>query len=232
MSRSSKGFADFFPTAPAVLKAQKKRESPSQDHKRVNRATSLATDQSRPKRSSSTQQTKQRYDGLAKIPAGPDVQEERELHRHDMSHEVSSASSVSTVSSMFSTQQVPAKPVGGHSSKQVAALTPLTVLDSSPRTNGVPSPVKKNINGGYSNELNPPTPSDQSLDKTYSESDPDEIDLPLRPQARPGKGLVKGHRIKYDPMMEKVIRTKDKRHKEPQYEAFGVEVGLKLPDHR
>ncbi|KAG8525444.1 uncharacterized protein KY384_009088 [Bacidia gigantensis] len=222
MSRSSNAFANFFPTAPAVLKARKTSNSPKAsslktsrrspakadprfwDHERVV-ATSIGA---RTERNIVAEQRRR--------------QDEREPSRVDLVHEDGSASSTSTASSVFSTNRKTGLSEPSNGTQNPTDLTPLTIMDSSPRTNGMVSPARKPAKS-RTVVGRPASPSEESLDKVYSpiDSEIERTPQPDRLQARPSKGVEKGWRITYDPFTDKSSKSKDKRQKEPQYEAFG-----------
>ena len=227
MSRSSRGFADFFPTAPAVLKARKKSRSPSASGDRLTQAA--------PSKAVSVHQES---NGTGRVGASPNgslssfperrlIHEDPEPNRVDLVHEVGSASSTSTTSSMFSAKYRPGK-FGPKNVPQIPTdLTPLTNIDSSPRANSIHSPAKRPVlDSRFVVGPTPASPSDESLGKGYSPTDSEtsrttELD---KPSARPGKGEVKGYRITYDPATDRSSKAKDKRNREAQYEPFGHDV--------
>ena len=232
MSRSSKGFADFFPTAPAVLKAQKKGKSPLNGSSRVARTSSVRADRSPKNTDISPIADRPPHTDLGIAAGQLNAQEEPEAARTDLAHEVGSASSTSTVSSMFSNRQKSGATTNVHYSHNLANLTPLTTLDSSPRTNGVLSPAKRPVlDGGFPPEMTSPSPFEQSLEKGYSPTDSESActPQPSRDRARPSKGEDKGFRIIYDPVTDKSGKAKDKRSRSPHYEAFGRDVGELIP---
>ena len=229
MSRSSKAFADFFPTAPAVLKAQRRRDSSTQDSVLVSQQKTLAVSSLQAKQNLSSQRLGPESKNASTASAVQDMPDEHGPARHEVGHEASSTSSVSTVSSIFSTQQKPIRPTTTQISKGSGAPTPLTTLNSSPRTNGRPSP-RQGLGDHIATEISPPSPAEHDIVRVYMDYDSDENEQPSRPTARPGKGFVKGHRIIYDPVTDRVTKSKDRRPKGAQYEAFGLDV-LSTPTH-
>lgn len=234
MSRSSKGFADFFPTAPAVLKARKKSGSPT--------ARSHSTSQLPPKAHELlTENGAAAVIGAsskgdpAKLTRRESVLEEPEISRVDLAHEVGSASSNSTTSSIFSARYRAGKLAPTNEVPNSTDLTPLTNMDSSPRTNGVLSPAKRHTLGSrYALGPTPASPSDESIGKGYSltDSDSGRTPQPDRPSARAGRGVIKGYRITYDPTTDKSAKPKDKRNREAVYEPFGEDVCFNTPKVR
>ena len=227
MSRSSKGFADFFPTAPAVLKARKKSRSPINPGHRLSQASP-----------SKAAPVHRESDGVGLISASTNgnlssfsekrpIHEDPESSRVDMVHEIGSASSTSTTSSIFSSKYISGRFGPNNGPQNPTDLTPLTNIDSSPRANGVLSPAKKsNIHSGTVAGPTPASPSEESVGKGYSptESESGQTPEPDRPNARPSKGEAKGYRITYDPATDKLGKAKDKKNREAQYEPFGQDV--------
>ena len=227
MSRSSKGFADFFPTAPAVLKARKKSpSSPSTGLFQVPQRSPAKTAPSRADREVAAPGNKT-TNGILHTFSERAAHEEPETNRTDLAHEVgSAASSTSTASSIFSSNQKTGKMAPSNGAQGPTDLTPLTNLDSSPRTNGIVSPKKRPIESRSVAGPIPASPSDDSIGKGYSptESESGQTPQPSRPQARPGRGEVKGYRVAYDPATDKSGKSKDKKCREIQYEPFGQDV--------
>ncbi len=234
MSRSSKGFADFFPTAPSVL--QQKRSKASQD-----RRTHLSSSGGFSRPSHTLPAPPALSDGVAEcnIPANglpngglnklpPSLtHEESDCINADVSHEVGSASSTSTASSMFSAGHREANMVYQHGPHKSTSLTPLTNIDSSPRAHGMSSPRKRSNYDQHLTSTNPPkSPSSSHMSDSHA-SIPDNTSLSSGLQARPGKGEIKGFRAKYDPDLDKNLRGKEKKSRQAQYEPFGEEVRLK-----
>lgn len=227
MSRSSKGFADFFPTAPAVLKARKKSGSPSA---RLHRTSQLSPAKANGLSAENSAAALTGASGNG-APRRQSVLEEPETSRVDLAHEVGSASSNSTTSSIFSARYRAGKLAPTNDLPNSTDLTPLTNMDSSPRTNGVLSPAKRNtIESRYASGPTPASPSDESVGKGYPSTDSDSGQSPQsdRPSARPGRGAIKGYRITYDPATDKSAKPKDKRNREAVYEPFGQDVRFAL----
>ena len=232
MPRSSSSFANFLPTAPGVLKEKARKNSGSPT------ANNLCASQSSP---SKVEPLLKDYDSSAvtsKV-VGSDAsftgdhrraQDDQEASRVELVHEVGSASSTSTVSSMFSSKHKASKSAPGSGNYNSTDLTPLTIMDSSPRTNGILSPVKRPASHRFMGPT-PASPSEESLDKggSMTDSENEQHSEPERIRARPGKGIEKGWRITYDPATDRSSKGKDKRQREPQYEAFGKDVSFPGP---
>ncbi len=230
MSRSSKGFADFFPTAPSVL--QQKRFKAAQFRRRLK---SPSAGGSKPANvpceppASPHGETKgtvvpssgERLDHILPDSAQTAQEEGECVHGDLLLNGVGSASSTSTASSVFST---------GHHTLNMAhpnETTPLTNVDSSPPSNTQESPQQPRtrdcvISAGRSNR----SPSPQQV----TEVQPPIVSPYVQPtstfQARPGNGEVKGLKITYDPYRNKKLTPEERRSAEVQYEEFGKEVSL------
>ena len=232
MSRSSKGFADFFPTAPSVLQQKRSRSSqPSKDP-----APPLSSDSQKikpPPSLSSTHGAENIKPPSQVIGAKRNVRpnqqqnsshEENEAVQPDFTHEVGSASSTSTTESVFSSNQKGAKVVQGSGQLNSTNVTPLTNIDSSPRTNGRQSPAKKSSRDHYSaTGLSPGSPYGGTNAKLTWPTDVkvEENSQQTERQIRPGKGLAKGYKITYDPTTDRSAKSKSR---EPSYDPFGLEV--------
>ncbi|KAL9099943.1 MAG: hypothetical protein Q9163_004625 [Psora crenata] len=231
MSRSSRGFADFFPTAPAVLKARKTSHSPAGSHLQSSQRSPIKTTPSGLASDAAAPANKSKIGNLDTLSERL-AHEEPETNRIDLAHEVgSAASSISTASSIFSSNQKPSTMLPCNGGQTFTDLTPLTNLDSSPRTNGMISPPKPPTENRFVTALPPASPFDGSIGKGYSptESDCCQTPEPSRPQARPGKGVVKGYRVTYDPATDKMGKCKEKKSRETQYEPFGQDDSEAAP---
>ena len=231
MSRSSKGFADFFPTAPSVL--QQKRYRASQDRRAYRSSLGDDTKSSRSSpappvsiidESEGRVSVNRLADGRSDTVSKPPIQEENEGANGDLAHEIGSASSTSTTSSIFSAGQREVNRVYSNAPNQSTDLTPLTNIDSSPRGNGVNSSPKRSTNDHHLLPIKPlKSPSSpqlsESINLSYSSSA-----CSKRPQARPSKGEVKGFKAVYDPDLDKTLRGKEKKNRSVQFEPFGEEV--------
>lgn len=231
MSRSSKGFADFFPTAPSVLQ-QKRSKAPQQGKEPSSPATRDSPySKNLPSSTSSRNAENAKTSGLSSSvkASGPQRKQhttpndEQDIPQTDFAHEVGSASSTSTNESVFSSHQKGGKASQLNGVQNSTNLTPLTNVDSSPRTVGLHSPKKAPHDHQYGQRVSPGSPygeaganpswiADSSTPRTLSQK---------IPQPRPGKGEAKGYKITYDPSLD---RSGRKKSRDPQYEAFGMEV--------
>ena len=226
MSRSSKGFADFFPTAPAVLRARKQSQSPLRNHFQGLQRSPVKAAPSSGERDVAALASKT-INGNLNIFSEGLGHDGPETGRIDLSHELgSAASSSSTTSSTSSSNRKQSKIVPSNGTQNPIDLTPLTNLDSSPRTNGMLSPPKRPVDNHFVVAPTPASPSDGSIGKGYSptESESSQTPQPNRPQARPSRGEIKGYRVIYDPATDKSARSKEKKSREAQYEPFGQDV--------
>lgn len=238
MSRSSKGFADFFPTAPSVL--QQKRSKFSQE-RRTHRSSPVGRSQhsySTPAPPASSDVEPQGgvaitglTDGeLAAMPRSL-TQEDNECANGDIANEVGSASSTSTASSIFSAGQRDINTIHQSGPHKSTSLTPLTNVDSSPRANGISYSPKRSTHDQHPLSTHAlKSPSSVHL------SESNHVDFELRsssrrPQARPGKGEIKGFKAVYDPDLDKSLRGKEKKSRQAQFQPFGEEVRSAFPAH-
>lgn len=231
MSRSSKGFADFFPTAPSVL--QQKRSRTAQHRKRQK---SPSVDDSHHVHAVLDTTVANVRDGDLLVSPNtngtyvddtstPTLQDENDLVQGDLLNSVGSASSSSTTSSVFSSHH---RPLGLALGRPPVTLTPLTNNDSSP-----PEDDKSLADGKYDTfdsqialpreasrehpEVRSTAPGTSTL---TNKSTPESGKL----SARPGKGEVKGTITIYDPDLDKTLSSKEKKARQVQYKTFGQEV--------
>ena len=250
MSRSSKGFADFFPTAPSVL--QQKRSKASEDR---GRHYSIANTASHSSHAPSAARASfgggegegstliKRNDGINNAAINSIHHEENEYTNGDVSHEVGSASSTSTTSSVFSASRKEVGIANHNGVHNATSLTPLTNIDSSPRASGMPSSPKRTTQDKRATARLPPrSPLPGRLEENVDSrmetaSTPDSVESertspPTGPQARPGKGEVKGYKIVFDPDADKSLKGKEKRNRTAEYKPFGEGVSLYMFGNR
>lgn len=236
MSRSSKGFADFFPTAPSVL--QQKRSKASQDRRR-HQSPSAGQPCSSSALSAPPAPSDGESEGVTIANGTSDghfnsvptslTHEENDIVNSDIAHEVGSTSSTSTTSSIFSAVNRDPSMTHHDGPHKSTSLTPLTNTDSSPRANGNNSPPKRRIHDEYLSvgnlALSPPRDQLEGA-SIYRGLDYARAQLPTALSARPGKGVVKGFKADYDPDLDKTLKGKEKRSRQVQYIRFGEEVCL------
>ena len=236
MSRSSKGFADFFPTAPAVL--QQKRSKASLDRRSHRSSTAAHSDASHglcvPRAPSNSEPADiavvdKSTDGELKMMHQSFSQEESDLLNGDVAHEAGSASSTSTASSIFSNVQKESNSLCHNGPHNSTNLTPLTNIDSSPRAGHLRSPKKPHHSQYKMSSDFARSPIISPLEEPsvpYDLDDGGKLSSGRR-RARPGLGEEKGFKIIYDPDLDKALKAlsgKEKRSRRAQYQPFGQEV--------
>lgn len=230
MSRSSEEFAHYFPFATAVRKQE--RSIVSQGGVSSHSPSVLAAHASAGPSATSYREN----DGPSTGTLGVALATAQESATHedndgtqaDLANEIGSATSISTTSSVFSSNHRVAKMAQSNGLHKSTSLTPLTNIDSSPRANGMHSPSKGVLSQNhYSAGASPRSPSGNSSAKSSLSTrlDPTGATQPSKLKVRPGKGEVKGYKIVYDPGLDKTGKSKEKKNREAQYEAFGQEVG-------
>ena len=231
MSRSSKGFADFFPTAPSVL--QQKRSRAAQNRRRPKPESvsdpTLTYVPKAPRAPSDGGSEGDTINGVhideARIDPTSAAREDNDCVHGDLLNEVASASSTSTSSSVFSTGQRALGMAHANDHHNSTSLTPLTNLDSSPPAGSLPSPKRKRnhetvVSVGTSRR----SPVHESLQTAFQPRIYDYTPLQKRDQARPGAGEIKGAKIKYDPDRDKSLTSKERKARVAEYTNFGKEV--------
>ncbi|MCJ1467986.1 histone methyltransferase set1 [Pseudocyphellaria aurata] len=230
MSRSSKGFADFFPTAPSVL--QQKRFKAAQFRRRPK---SPPVPEPNPTHTPCVPPASVHGPtAVGTVPNGkslshviPDSnattgQEDSECAHGDLLNGVGSASSTSTASSsVFSTSQRTLSMAHSNEPNKSTSLTPLTNVDSSPPSNALGSPHQQKFQDGAVSGRKPNrSPSHQVPERSAPVGS-----LFTQPsskaQARPGKGEIKGLKIVYDPYRNKKLTAEERHSGQVQYETFG-----------
>ena len=232
MSRATKGFADFFPTAPSVLQQKRsraardkrKQRSPPTDHLDVIPSASGAVEEALVEDGDSdvgpTINGTNGYDSMAEPQQLPD---DADLAMGDI-HGVGSASSSSTTSSIFSVHRTLGVTHHG-GNHQPITLTPLTNTDSSPPgLNKSPSNSKSDVT--LSTDIGPSsrTPDSHHMAPTPEALTPISSPRLMYCQARPGRGEVKGFKVIYDPELDKKLSSKEKKGRKIQYKPFGENV--------
>ena len=236
MSRASKGFADFFPTAPSVLQQKRtktaqhrKRPKPSAEEESVAHEISESThvntgnaDVEHPHLPNGI------HRGDTTTEPSPVNQEETESIQGDLLNGVGSASSSSTTSSVFSNHHPTEVISNGNGGILLATLTPLTNTDSSPpgRNDSPPKRAKQlpltSIN--VHNETPPILPAHTDIEQMSAALTPISSPGSGPSQARPERGEPKGTKAIYDPELDKKLSSKDKKSRKVQYITFGEEV--------
>ena len=237
MSRASKGFADFFPTAPSVL--QQKRTKTAQ-HRKRSKPPAAEEEPVAYEISQSANANPENADvghrlvtnGIHRgdLTTEPSLvtQEETEFIHGDLLNAAGSASSSSTTSSVFSIQHPTEVISNGNGGLLLATLTPLTNTDSSPpgRKNSPPDRAKQlpltSIN--VHSEAPPVLPAHADIEQMSAALTPINSPGSGPLQARPRRGEPKGTKAVYDPELDKKLSSKDKKSRKVQYTTFGEEV--------
>jgi [histone H3]-lysine4 N-trimethyltransferase SETD1 len=205
MSRSSAGFADFFPTAPSVL--QQKRYKAALDRQRLKSRGDIES---------------------PGLPAGPRSFENGgatvTLLNGDNPDEYSTAALCEEVTT------IPADPIGiglgglisdGSSVSISAGITMSNGTHPyalTPLTNAELSPSSKVKSPSQSKQVLSDTPTGEALNQDSGRDDKATITpLPSPPtpqsQVRPAGNIVRGSRLTYDPDLDKKQPSRDKRRK-------------------
>ena len=237
MSRSSKGFADFFPTAPSVLQQKKSRTAQERKRQELSQNRQQGPTSASSERLKSTASRGDRGNaplgnGLthdSSIPDGPSIkQEDNESVQGDLLNGVGSASSTSTASSVFDAHN---QQDLLHSRKPLRLEeTPLTNIDSSsPGQNKSPAGAKQDSvapmrSGLQSREM--PSLAQQPSNVVMK------VESPLPETARPSKGQPKGFKITYDPELDKTISSKERKARKPSYKDIISEVIALSENHQ
>jgi [histone H3]-lysine4 N-trimethyltransferase SETD1 len=224
MSRPAGKFADFFPTAPSVLQQRKSSKTARQ------RSKSRADVKEEPpgdvvtKSSSSRSATRENYldapksaknaNGMKK----PNTTDETDSIPGDLLNGAGSASSTSTASSVFSSNQQPNTMTFSHGSS-LHALTPLTNSEFSPPEKLV-SPLQ---------DTDPSADRDLKVTSLSAAMTPIQTPPSLHLSARPSGMVVKGCKATYDPELDKKTPSKDKRKLKAQYADFGTDQADEIP---
>ena len=235
MSRASKGFADFFPTAPSVL--QQKRSRTVQNRKKQK---SSVDDEPAPTHASSksapitpgereleeTPLRDQTRGDHGRAEPNLTNQEDNEFIHGDPLNGVGSRSSSSTTSSIFSSNHRGTGPSFSNGGSLITSLTPLTNTDSSPpgTNKSPPTHAIHSLLSGIDGDLATESLANLAMEHTPAALTP--VSSPgLTPtQPRPGKGEVKGIKAVYDPELDKKLSSKEKKERKVQYKTFGEEV--------
>lgn len=231
MSRSSKGFADFFPTAPSVLQ-QRKRPRAAEDRRCSDSASTRSCNIQRHQPTSSQaikSELNADQERLSNAKAEPEittslhVQDEGDGNQGDILNGIGSASSSSTASSVFSATNRVLNQANQQSSNHSTNWTPLTHVDASPSRDAMDSPPRdasgtrksaamerhhKDLGVGTNIETVEP-PRASTIKNARSSS------------ARPAKGEAKGEKTQYDPYLDKKLSKSEQRTAKPVFITFG-----------
>lgn len=231
MSRSSKGFADFFPTAPSVL--QQKRSKPPQGRKRPRSPTREEANLSpRPLAphapSQRSGEERRSTNGICNghqraehLPIAPDDSDT--LHG-DLLSGVGSASSTSTTSSLFSMNQ---NQRGMKLKNTSASLTPLTHVDSSPPHSSIASPEWKPADGKAGPGEEPRNLTTARSATMEARNSFKQACSPITSQMQPfpERGEWKGVRVIYDPELDDTLNKDQRKGRKVKEVSFDARVG-------
>lgn len=227
MSRSSKGFADFFPTAPSVLQQKKSKtahQRKRQDSLADARNAQTGSNRTTPADQHGGQQNSTVLSGgdsdHVMVDAPPAIQDETEYPQGDLLNGVGSASSTSTVSSVFSAKNR-ALDIANHRGNPTTSHTPLTTASSSPPgMNKSPAHSKQESNPTIGQKTESKWTPPQNLQPPIAAStSPDD-----QFQARPGLGRIKGIKVTYDPELDRSLNSKERRVRKAEYKDITDEV--------
>ena len=217
MSRSSKGFADFFPTAPSVL--QQKRSKPLQGRKRPRSPPGVdaTSSQKMPLPHTSSQRSEDgrsasnaMFNGQGRTEQPLNLPDDGDTAHGDLLNGVGSASSTSTSSSLFSINQ-------NHHEAKIkngsASLTPNTNVDSPPQQSSLASPRRNQVHGKTVSSKDPPNIVTLPTANSEAQSSLDRSCGPSfnRTQAQPQLREWKGARVIYDPELDSRLTSREEK---------------------
>lgn len=196
MSRSSKGYADFFPTAPSVLQKRPnglqthQRKSPSTAKPSSSHASHIPPAEATSKGNPAVLHTSH-TNGDSGGELNTTVHPENEPATGDLLNGVGSASSSTTVSSVFSGSHRPSNVVSSNVPHGSNSLTPLSNIDCSPSNVPINSPQRRNHDRvKYSLDSPRPVAANDLMSPKRSSTLHDYTKR--SPQARPNVGEVTG----------------------------------------
>ena len=218
MSRSSKGFADFFPTAPSVLQQKRSRHKESEKTKRPaspppRHRSTHNTDHSSPTSQEPRFINGERQGSCDNTEKTPRSIDDIGVINGDLLNGVGSASSTSTTSSLFDTSRAATNVNGeGQISK---SLTPLTNVDLSPP--GYTSSMYADRKHGSSDHRKPHHEDAALKSKTrHNNAGASAVStFTTAAISTPGLGKVesKGERLVYDPELDRKLDRDRSRRK-------------------
>lgn len=228
MSRSAGSFAGFFPSAPSVQQQKRKRAAASRD-----RSDAIASSHTSHSVSNSDRDQTSALDGHHKRRRTSNHEQvpEEQIHINGdagdlLNGVVGSASSTSTVSSVFSNGAPGAMSSGHVAGATPQTQTPLTVDESSPPRRSI-SPhhgktysIAAQVNGDH---LSPhcPIQEKQRISGDFSSKDSSPR---VRVRALPNAGEIKGERVYYDPQLDPKYKKPPGEEKKAKYRSFGQVV--------
>lgn len=230
MSRSSKGYADFFPTAPSVLQQKrsratqyrKRQKSPLSEVALPDHASSNSTTVLVERTIPNGNLTNGAFGEQVMVEPNPAAHDEIDSTQGDILNGVGSASSSSTTSSIFSTNNRKLGLVNRNGGCPSTTLTPLTNSDSSPPTASKSPPCSK-LEIQPDSFSNPPMtgPRAQEITQAPAVLSPESLPDVFITNARPFLGEVKGIKTVYDPELDTSLSSKEKKTRKAKYQTFG-----------
>lgn len=230
-------FAKFFPTAPSVLQQKKSRSNVTPEKKQSTSSTVAETPGAAPGLETggvpATRDAAAGQEYFAAIIDGDssNIQEENENAQGDLLNGVGSASSTSTVSSVFSATNQP-QPMTTYGVSQ-SFLTPLTTSDSSPsgKTSSPPpiSLARERSSPGAMSRLSE-TAVERILPSPVATAAAESLTPPSLTARLSGR-VVKGNKVVYDPELDRKLTSKERRARKVQYSDFGEEVSSSCLSH-
>ena len=234
MSRSSKGFADFFPTAPSVL--SQKRSRPKEPEREGRRASppsygrhAREPEHSSPRRQDPRLAHREKQESHECGEQAFRFTDEVDANHGDLLNGVGSASSTSTNSSLFdASRSTTAVNGGGLISK---SLTPLTNTELSPSNYSKPAPAETAVltleRARPPNQDSHPT-SNRTMSRHHPSLSKAVESKKVWPQARPGKGQLRGEKLVYDPELDRKLDRNQRKAlgQKLEYQSFTNGVSL------
>jgi histone-lysine N-methyltransferase SETD1 len=222
MSRASgASFAQFFPSAPRAAKDKAKE--------REKFKTQISGSPRPPADVNSIQSGFRvenagfsRFGGDNTTDSAPPITEDNESIQGDILNGVGSASShSSTISSVFSATAQPTN-MSSATSRNVSSLTPMTTTDSSPNRIASPNQYKTSAQATNATgfEANNSIPHNDILQAEPTVAN--HMFQEPRVYARDPSRGIKGSICTYDPLLDKMISSRDRKNARAIYKEFGL----------
>ena len=232
MSRSSKGFADFFPTAPKVLKDKRSRpiDPSSGGHDYLSqRGADVATHPALPSNAADHR------NGVNGISPGPDHRPSRpakeisagadapDAPQNEGLNHLGSASSTSTASSPYSQSLKAQEPAAkGRRENGPPSLTPITNIDS-PLSGAEKSPYGRKPDSALKSRAAASVSTKPAERLRLSTNGVSSNGTP-NGRSPAAVGESKGLRITYDPELDTSLSSKERRSRKPEYKEIAQRV--------
>ncbi|KAK5936676.1 histone methyltransferase set1 [Knufia obscura] len=210
-------FADFFPAAPSVLRdrrSERRHEhAPAPTTASPNSQSAAGSDARLDQINQSAGRSKERPQDVTYTNHNPKMQHyEAEQYAGDILNGAGSASSTSTISSIFS-ERNPNSSAYTTNAVTSSTLTPLTNTESSPRGKVASPSFEHNYSAAATNGAYP------SRGNMTPQLTPPATTSKM--SARPSDLDMKGTRCTYDPELDKSLPSKEKRRLKATFEEFG-----------